>query len=581
MDMRPTPTTSPSEIPLGKEQLGLSVTSQASLLLINSPVQFDENNAAIEVKKIIQMDVVVPVEGETLDNLPDIPPHEYPSGLKLTIIMIGLCLAVFLVALDNTIITTAIPKITDTFKSLKDIGWYGSAYLLTVCSFQLLYGKFYTFWSIKKVFLTAISIFELGSLICGAAPNSVALISGRAISGLGAAGIFSGAFVIIAYNVPLPKRPFYISFISAMYGIASFMGPLLSGAFTDHVSWRWCFFINLPIGVITILITLFLKAPPRQRNLSGFAARLQQFDPISAVTFITAIVCLLLALQWGGSSYPWFSAKIIALFCVSGVLIIVFICMQIWRDEHAIIPPRIISKRSIAAGAWFGCTWSGVFYTYIYYLPVWFQAIKGVSATESGIRILPFILSQVIAVMSIGSITTRLGYYTPFMFISAILMSTGAGLLTTLEVDSGAGMWIGYQIILGLGTGSGLQQPILAAQTVLHLKDVPVGVAIIVFLQLFGGALIVSVCQNVFTNRLISNIVSTLPKVDPQIIIETGATELKNIVANQQTDTLLEEYNEALTHTFTVGLVLACLTIFGAVAMEWKSVKGKMKNTTD
>ena len=111
MDMRPTPTTSPSEIPLGKEQLGLSVTSQASLLLINSPVQFDENNAAIEVKKIIQMDVVVPVEGETLDNLPDIPPHEYPSGLKLTIIMIGLCLAVFLVALDNTIITTAIPKI--------------------------------------------------------------------------------------------------------------------------------------------------------------------------------------------------------------------------------------------------------------------------------------------------------------------------------------------------------------------------------------------------------------------------------------------------------------------------------------
>ena len=134
---------------------------------------------------------------------------------------------------DNTIIATAIPKITDQFHSLPDVGWYGSAYLLTTASFQLLFGKFYTFFSIKWVYLIAIGIFELGSLICGVAPNSIALIIGRAVAGIGSAGIFSGALIIVAYSVPLVKRPMYSGFIGAMYGIASVAGPLLGGVFTD------------------------------------------------------------------------------------------------------------------------------------------------------------------------------------------------------------------------------------------------------------------------------------------------------------------------------------------------------------
>lgn len=172
-------------------------------------------------------------------------PHP-PSTSKLLLINLASCIAVLCIALDNTIIATAIPRITDEFKALEDVGWYGSSYLLTTCAFQLLFGKFYGNFNVKWVFLIALALFELGSLICGAAPNSVALIVGRAIAGLGSAGIFSGAQIICAYTVPLEKRAIYTGLIGGTYGLASVIGPLLGGAFTDHASWRWCFYINLP-----------------------------------------------------------------------------------------------------------------------------------------------------------------------------------------------------------------------------------------------------------------------------------------------------------------------------------------------
>ncbi|KAJ5915436.1 hypothetical protein N7466_011369 [Penicillium verhagenii] len=498
---------------------------------------------------------------------------KYPPKAKVIPIMLALYISMFLVALDRLIVATATPKITDEFHSLNDIGWYGSAYMLTASASQLVYGRIYTFYPAKWVFLASIIIFEAGSALCGAAPSSVSFIIGRAIAGIGTGGISAGAVIIIVFTVPLQQRPMYQGFMGAVFGIASVLGPILGGVFTTHVTWRWCFYINLPFGGAAIAVVFFLLDVPPPRNGSWtIKQKIKLLDPLGNLFLMPCVLCLLLALEWGGSTYAWANWRIIFLFVLFGVLGAVFVAVEIWLGEKALVPPRIFKQRSVLAGVIWTMSTSACMMVVLYYLPIWFQAIKNVDAEQSGIMNLPLVISMVIAVIFSGVAISKLGYYNPFMFIAVALLSIGSGLIYTFQIDTGHPKWIGYQVIFGLGLGFGVQQANIAVQTCLDPVDVPIGASLLMFSQQLNGAIFMGIAETLFSNFLKKNL-EKVSGIDAAAVIKAGATSLREYVPESKMSAVLDGYSDAVTRTFILAIVMACLSIFPALAMEWKSVR--------
>ncbi|KPM38176.1 hypothetical protein AK830_g8402 [Neonectria ditissima] len=525
----------------------------------------------------VQMDT----GGSTTIETPEKKKEEpgYPNIYKRVVIMLSLYLAMFLIILDSSIIATAVPRITDEFDSISDIGWYGSSYLLTTCAFQLLMGKIYKYYPAKPVFLVGITLFEVGSVICGAAPNSKAFIVGRAIAGLGSSGLFSGVMVIMYNTIPLQERPAWQGGIGGILTIGSVIAPLIGGVFTDKVTWRWCFYTNLPVGAVTILVVIFILKVPNQvldKPADGWVGKFKQLDPIGNLCFFPGVVCLILALQWGGTAYSWDNARIIVLFVVCGVTITAFIGVQIWKKDDATIPPRLIKQRSIAAATVYSFFNGAGLIVTSYYLPIWFQAIKNVSALKSGIMLLPLALSTVIGTISSGIVISKTGYYTPFFLLGSILMPVGAGLIATFTTTSGADKWIGYQVIIGLGCGFGVQQPLNVVQTVLARSDISTGSALVTFVRFLASAIFLPVAENIFLNTLVKKL-TNLPGIDPKAVTSGGATDLRDLVSGDDLDMLLTDYNLAIRNVMFMVTAASAATILGSVFVEWRSLKTEAK----
>ncbi len=378
--------------------------------------------------------------------------------------------------------------------------------------------------------------------------------------------------MIIAQIVPLVKRPIYVGLMGSTFGFSSIVGPLMGGAFTDKVSWRWCFYINLPIGGFTLAMLLFFLYVPHKAQPCSWQQQILRLDPLGSVLFLPSVICFLLALQWGGTTYAWNSGLIIALFVLSGILMIAFIAVQAWLKKDATVPPHIFNQRSIISGVVFAMCVGGGLISMLYTLPLWFQGVRGTSAVKSGIDTIPMVLALVMGAIASGGIITATGYYVPWMFVATILMSTGAGLMTTFKLDTNHAAWIGYQVLFGIGIGTGLQQPSLAAQTVLPMEEVAIGVSLMFFAQSLGGAIFIAVAQSLFQNYLGAEL-PLIDGIDTAKVLAASATGLSEAVpADKLTDVLLV-YNGGIHRSFIVSVAVSCLMILPALTMEWRTIK--------
>ncbi|CAD0086465.1 unnamed protein product, partial [Aureobasidium vineae] len=490
---------------------------------------------------------------------------------------IALALSVFCVALDNTIIATAVPRITDDFKAIKDIGWYGSAYLLPTCAFQLMFGRLYSRYSAKWTFMVALFFFEVGSLVCAVAPTSTAFIIGRAIQGIGAAGVFSGAMLIVGMIVPRKHVPAFQSMVGVMFGVSSIVAPLtpMLDCCVDLANGVGCFYINLPIGGVSAVLLLFFLRVPSKPRLESFSWQLISiFDPVGLALFLASIICLLLALEWGDVVYPWSDWRLIVVLVFFAVCLIGFVVDQLAMEDNATIPPRLARQRTLASMSFFMFCLFGYFSTILYFIPIYFQAIKSASAEGSGIRMIPFIVANVIASVLAGVLVSKTGHYLPFFYASSVISSLGAGLISTFQVDTSAGEWIGYQILIGVGAGLAFQLPPSVIQLVLKAEDVPVGLASNLMLEFLGGSVFVSAANNLFNSRLRSYIDALeIPGVQSSDVVSGGATSLQDIVPAEDLPRALRAYMEALRWPFRLSLILACLGTLGVVAMERRTMR--------
>ncbi|KAF2759312.1 MFS general substrate transporter [Pseudovirgaria hyperparasitica] len=499
------------------------------------------------------------------------------AWLKLTAIIVALVLSV---ALDMTIVATAIPRITDEFRSLEDVGWYGSAFFLTVASFQSTWGKAYKYFPLKTAFLIAIFWFEVGSLICAVAQDSTTLIVGRAIAGAGGAGIASGAYTIIAFAAPPGKSAAFTGILGAVYAVASVIGPLLGGVFTDNLSWRWCFYINLPIGGVAAAIILFtFKTPAAAKPLDApLLEKILQMDPVGTFVLMGSVVCFLLALQWGGVSHAWNSSVIIGLLVGAGLILILFIANEFYQQERALLVPRLFKNKSISFALAFQLFGSGSFLNLLYFLPLYFQVVSGVSASDSGIRNLPFILGIGLLTIVSGIIITATGHYIPMLILGAALATIGNGLIYTLAVGSPSSEWIGYQALSGIGTGLSIQIPIIVVQAVVDPADISAATAMAVFFQTLAGAAFIQTAQALFQNELITSLPANVPGIDPLRVVSTGATELRNVFPPNEIVGIVASYLQGLKDAYILAVALAGVATVIAIAaliFDNRNLKGK------
>ncbi|KAK5091872.1 hypothetical protein LTR70_001183 [Exophiala xenobiotica] len=423
------------------------------------------------------------------------------SKLRITIIMFSLCMALFLSALDVTIITTALPTIAQEFQaSSSGYTWIGSSYLLANASSTPLWGKFSDIWGRKIMLVLANVVFMVGSIVAALAKSIGQLIVGRVVQGLGGGGLIILVSIAISDLFSMRERPKYYAFVGLTWAVASGVGPIVGGVFTEKATWRWCFWINLPLdGLSLILLIFFLKL---ETPKTPFWQSVKAIDWIGGLAIVGGVVTFLFGFESAGVTHAWDSAFVLCLI-IFGVIMIGLFFVAEWKvAKYPIMPLRLFRDRSNIAAYGVCFLFGFVFIAQSYYLPLYFQTVMGLSPILSGASLFALVIPLSVTSIASGIIMRKTGRYQEVIWVSAGFLCLGSGLLIDLPAHTSWPRVIAYQIICGIGTGPLFQGPLIALQSHLKGYDAAVGTATYGFIRNIATSMSVVLGGVVFQNEL-------------------------------------------------------------------------------
>jgi EmrB/QacA subfamily drug resistance transporter len=424
----------------------------------------------------------------------DLAPPTKMSHRQILVVFSGLMLGMLLAALDQTIVATALPTIVGELGGLEHLSWVVTAYLLTSTASSPLYGKISDLVGRKIVFQFAIVVFLIGSVLSGISQNMIQLISFRAIQGLGAGGLMVMALTIIGDVLSPRERGRYQGYMSSVFAFSSVIGPLLGGLFVDQLSWRWIFYINVPIGIVALVVTSSVLNLP-------FTRREHRIDYLGAALLVGAVSCILLVTVWGGSQYPWGSPEVIGL-TAAGIVLLGLFLLRESRAAEPILPLRLFRSRvfTLTGSATFilGLCMLGA----TIFLPVYLQIVTGVSATNSGLLILPLMLGVVVMSVASGRLITRTGRYKAWPVAGSVFMAVGLALLSRMDAHTPRLLSSLFMVVMGAGLGMVMMVLVVALQNSVERSDLGIATSSNTFFRSLGGAFGAAIFGAIMTARL-------------------------------------------------------------------------------